>query len=99
VTPDGWERVEAIAALKLDHPMRMSVVRHLYQHGEASPKVMFRAYSGDETFELYAYHVRRLASTKVIRLKSKQMVGGAVEHTYTLTAAARKTLEGLIDDD
>lgn len=99
MTADGWPRIRAITALKLDHPVRMSVVRHLYEHGEATPKSMFERYDGPEKFELYAYHVRRLAEARSIRLKSKQMVGGAVEHTYTLTASTRKVLEGLLDDD
>ncbi len=74
-------KMSAALVTALSHPLRRKVLRVMNGGaGPHSPGKLAKAF-GVSVSDL-SYHVRVLSDLKVVRLRSTQMVRGAVQHLY-----------------
>ncbi len=88
--PAGWDPTLAKIAA---HPMRLSILRAIARHGEASPSTI--ADELEERLGNVSYHVRTLFDRGMLELRRTEPRRGAVEHFYAVT----KKAAALLPDD
>lgn len=72
--------------LAVAHPVKLLVLKHLAEHGKASPRDIAKA--SEVTLGTVSYHVRELADAKLIKLVGRKQVRGAIKHLYEIQPAA-----------
>jgi predicted ArsR family transcriptional regulator len=90
LAPEDWNLLHAVADMGLTHELRWRIVRYLYDHPEATPKVL--AEEADGVLENVAYHVRALRAAGVLELVRREHNRGRTRHWYRLADPARATL-------
>src|SRR4051794_17906331 len=85
------QELAALARL-LAHPIRVKIL-DLLQERTGSPSEL--ASEIGEPLTTVAYHFKLLAEQRALELVSTRQVRGALEHTYRVTPATRRELDGL----
>jgi DNA-binding transcriptional ArsR family regulator len=85
------EELASLARL-LAHPIRVKIL-DLLREGDASPSDLTPQIG--QSLGTVAYHFKLLADQGALKLVSTRQVRGALEHTYGISAQARKDLDGL----
>lgn len=83
-----------IALSELGHPTRLLVLEAT-ANGPTSPKAIHDA-NPQHSLGTISYHVRAMADDKLIRLRSRKQVRGAIAHFYVITPKGQKVLDTVI---
>lgn len=84
--PPADEELAAVARW-VGHPIRVRIVEVLQDRVASASDITPEL---GEPLTTVAYHVRLLADSGALELRSTNQVRGAIEHHYTVSPAARK---------